>query len=188
MNANDDQLDTVMADDEGRFRVDCVRVVRAGAVSEADKAFKVAIEAPPEGFLDFVSDFRLDDAGIRRMIDRLSLSADLKSRLFALSKLSIRVGVTTIRLGRKILDLVFSLVKQFPQAAFGALLGAIAGALVGLVPVLGWVLGPVVTPILAALGLGAGFFLDFKDKMLKQAIDARLAAFVALPVESHDEK
>ena len=75
-------------------------------------------------------------------------------------------------MGRKLLDYVCKLVKEFPNAAFGLILGGVAGALFSAIPGLGWLLGPLVSSILMLVGFVGGVVLDFQDKMLTRKIAA----------------
>lgn len=121
--------------------------------------------------------FDLSEEGIRKAIDGLSVSADVKSLLFALSNASITIGRQMIRIGRKVIDFVCKLLNEFPKLTFFALLGAIVGFLVASIPLLGMVLGPIVTPIAIAVGAAFGAFEDLKDQALKRKITEFHAEF-----------
>lgn len=122
----------------------------------------------------------MSDEAIKRMIDKLNISADAKSLLYTLSKATIKVGEYIIKIGRKILDAVCYTFKEFPMATFGTVFGGIVGALITSIPFLGQILGPIVTPILMALGLVGGLVLDFQDKILERKIARKVAEFTPL--------
>lgn len=114
--------------------------------------------------------FDLSKAGLARRLESLDLSADTKALLHSLGSQVIRVGDVVVRIGRKILDVVFGIISSYPNTTFGIIFGAIAGFLIASIPLLGALIGPIVTPILAALGLMKGFMSDLADKALEQRI------------------
>lgn len=126
---------------------------------------EVEIENPEGGFFEAMRDFDMSDDGIKRLIDKLDISADSKSLLYTFSKATVKVGEYVIKIGRKILDCVCLAFREYPKATFGIVFGAILGALVSAIPIIGVVLGPIVTPILMALGLGVGIVLDVNNEL-----------------------
>jgi len=141
---------------------------------------EVEIENPNDGFFETMRNFDMSDEAIKRMIDKLNVSADAKSLLYTLSKATLKVGEYIIKIGRKILDAVCHIFKEFPMATFGVVFGGIVGTLITSIPVLGQIIGPIVTPILMALGLVGGLVLDFQDKMLERKIAVKVAEFSPL--------
>lgn len=121
-------------------------------------------------FIDAMMEFRLTDEQMRKTIDGLNVPADVKSMLYALSKVTFKTGQIIIKIGRKLIDCVTQLFKEFPNASYGMIFGAIAGFLVGAVPFLGAVLGPFVAPLLLAFGFFKGLTEDIKEKALKRKI------------------
>ena len=124
--------------------------------------------------------FDLSDAAIRRNIDNLSISADGKSALYAVSKLTVRAGQTIVYIGKKILDLISAVLRDFPSATFGLVFGAIIGALITSIPIIGFLLGPFITPIVLAFGLTVGAYQDIRDKSLARRIAEVNASFTSL--------
>lgn len=106
--------------------------------------------------ITFVNSTERSDAQILRRIDSLSLSADAKALLADLLKLGTEVGNVILRIGRKVLDFVLSLIQQFPNLAFAVVLAAVFAALLSMVPVLGGLLSPILTPLALALGVSWG--------------------------------
>lgn len=151
-----------------------------GVDPNTGKEVEIEIENPEDGFFEAMRNFDMSDEAIKRMIDKLNISADAKSLLYTLSKATIKVGEYIIKIGRKILDVVCHTFKEFPMTTFGTVFGGILGSLISSIPFLGWVLGPVVTPILIALGMVGGLVLDFQDKMLERKIARKLAEFSPL--------
>jgi hypothetical protein len=137
---------------------------------ETGEEFKLEADNITSDFLKLLSDFEMSEEGIKRLIDGLDISADAKSLLFSFSKTTFRVGEYIIKIGRKIIDLVCKIYKDYPSATFGFVLGAIVSALISSIPILGAVLGPLLTPILLALGLILGMFEDIKDNALRRKI------------------
>ena len=131
-------------------------------------------------FLERMLKFELTEEDIRKRIDRLTVSADVKSLLYALTRASITVGRQAVRIGRKIIDFVCTLLKEFPNIAFFSLLGAIAGFLVASIPIIGVVLGPILTPIAVAVGGALGALEDIRDRALKRKIAEFQAQFAPL--------
>lgn len=151
-----------------------------GVSAETGQKVEIVIDNPEPEFFNFMKNFDMSDDGIKKIIDQLNMSSDLKSFIYKLSKVTINVGDFILKIGRKILDLVCNTYKQFPMSTFGAVFGAIVGTLISSIPILGQVLGPIVTPVLTALGLVGGLVLDFQDKMLEREIARKVAGFSPL--------
>ena len=111
---------------------------------------------------------------VERLIDNLNVSADAKSRLHSISGKSIEVmtvaGKVVIWIGRKILDIVAFLVREFPNATFGVILGLVVGYLIGLIPIIGFLFGPFIGKILAAFGLIQGGAQDLREKDVRRRV------------------
>ncbi len=133
-----------------------------------------------DDFIQSMSEFKVSDRGVKKLIDDLHLSADAKSALHTLSSTTIRAGDYVLKIGRKIIDFICSVFKEYPTASFGMVFGAIVGFLITSIPILGVVLGPIVAPIAIALGLILGLHEDIKDKALERKIAEINAKFSAL--------
>lgn len=151
-----------------------------GVDPNTGKEVEIEIKNPESSFLEEMRNFDMSDEAIRRMIDRLSISADAKSLLYTASKATIKVGEYIIKIGRKILDVVCQTFKEFPMATFGLVFGGIAGALISSIPILGIVLGPIISPIFMLIGLAGGLVLDYQDKLLERKIISKVAEFSPL--------
>ncbi len=151
-----------------------------GVSPDGKKAVEFESELIGRELIDRMVNFDLSEDDIRKRIDRLAVSADVKSLLYSLAKASIAIGAQVVRIGRKVIDYVCMLVKEFPKVTFFALLGAIAGFLVATIPILGVVLGPIVTPIAIAVGAAFGVLEDILDQALKRKITEFHAQFAPL--------
>lgn len=118
----------------------------------------------------FINTTERSDAQILRQIESLSVSADAKALLADLLKLATRVGQTVLRVGRKIIDFVLSLLRAFPHMGFAALVALVATALISLVPFIGLALASVLGPLALALGIVVGGALDFQSPDLEARV------------------
>lgn len=118
---------------------------------------------------------------IEGVIERLSVSADAKSLLLDLSRITIKVGNALFSLGKAILTFVINTVKKFPNTTFGLVIGLTVSVMVGGIPVIGYILGPLLGKLLTAFGLTMGAIADFKDASIRSEIAAleRKVAIVA---------
>ncbi|MBF0220544.1 MAG: hypothetical protein HQL49_13600 [Gammaproteobacteria bacterium] len=121
----------------------------------------------------------LTETQLKRKIDNLSVSADLKSLIFSIAKTTIKVGNRIVKLGAKLLEYVFQLFQQHPETTFGMIFGAIIGVLVWSIPFLGVVLGPLVTPVAIAFGMIKGAQIDINNAELKNKIEKVNSEFKA---------
>lgn len=142
----------------------------SGVNSETGEKFQAEADGVTSEFIKSMSDFDMSEAGIKRQIDNLNISADAKSALHYISSVTIRAGKFILKIGRKIMDYVCSVFKEYPSASFGVIFGGIVGFLISSIPIIGVVLGAVVTPIVIALGLIIGVNEDLKDKDLARKI------------------
>jgi hypothetical protein len=131
-------------------------------------------------FIDSMLKFDLSDQAIKKQIDNLNVSADVKSLLYSFTKTTIKIGEALVKVGRKIIDYICRLITEHPNATFGLIFGAIVGFLISSIAVLGVVLGPLFAPIAIAFGLISGLSEDFKDKALARKIDEFKAQFTPL--------
>ena len=138
---------------------------------ETGKSVKSLISEPNADFFSQVSSFSLTEKGVKEKIDNLNISADAKALLFSLNKFTFAAGRTAIKIGKKIIDVVFSLIKNFPYLSFGVIFGILLGALIAAIPLIGAALGSLATTIALALGVALGGLEEFKSDDLKKRID-----------------
>lgn len=163
---------------EGKKREN-VMIVK-GIDAKTGKEVEIEIRDPEPGFVDRMRNVDMSDDAVRRMIDKLDISADYKSLLYSLAKSTIQIGEYLVGIGRKILDLIGQVKNEYPNATFGLIFGGIVGFLISSIPFLGQVLGPIVTPLLMAFGFVAGIHQDFQNKALERKIAAIAAEFLPL--------
>ena len=123
------------------------------------------------------STFEFSQSVMKRQIDNLSISADAKVAIHSFMKVTLQVGNAIVKIGRKIIDIVLYIYKQYPNASFGLLFGAIAGVLVAGIPVLGIILGGLTKSLLMLFGLGVGLKEDLKDKVIARKIAEKTSSF-----------
>ena len=85
-----------------------------------------------------------------------------------------------LKIGRKIIDILFSLMRAFPNVTFGIIFGLVVGALIAAIPFIGAVLGGLATHIAVAFGVVLGAKADFESGGLGKRIEAVLAEFAPL--------
>ncbi|MBT9596649.1 MAG: hypothetical protein IV094_11745 [Vitreoscilla sp.] len=137
------------------------------------------VMASPE-VVTFINTTERSDAQILRQIESLSVSADAKALLADLLKLATRVGQTVLRVGRKIIDFVLSLLRAFPHLGFAALVALVATALISLVPFIGLAFASVLGPLALALGIVVGGALDFQSPDLETRVRDFVTEFSGL--------
>ena len=130
----------------------------------------VEVDKIDSSFFESMKSYEMSDDAIKRLIDKLDISADAKSMLYKFSKATIKAGEYVIKIGRNILDYVCLVFREYPNLTFGVVFGAILGALISAIPFLGAILGPIITPIAMAFGLVGGLVLDVKIKLLKGTV------------------
>ncbi len=153
-----------------------------GKNPETGEAFEAEASDIDSEFIDSLLNIDMSDESLKRFIDNLEWSADAKSSLYSFSKATIVVGNQIIKIGRKILDFVCLIYKEFPLVTFGTICGALIGLLISAIPILGIVLGPIFTPIAMALGLIVGTVAETGNKLLDSKIHEIVASFQPLNV------
>ena len=132
---------------------------------------------------DFFNSLNLSDEEIRSWISRLEISADAKTVLYKIANATIRAGQLVIKIGRKILEFVSFLLREYPGATFGSIIAVVIGSLVTSIPIIGAVIGPLFTTLAMIIGLTVGAWQDVKDKALKYRIQQELAMYGKLKTE-----
>lgn len=139
----------------------------------------VNMMASPE-VVTFINTTEHSDAQILRQIESLSVSADAKALLADLLKLATRVGQSVLRVGRKIIDFVLSLVRTFPHMGFAAMVAVVVSALIAMVPFIGLALASVLGPLVMALGIVVGGAVEFQSPDLESRVRDFAAGFSGL--------
>ena len=148
--------------------------------SKTGKELTTEVPDSNSGFLSFLNTFEMTDEQIRNKIDRINASADVKSLLYSFSKTSIKAGKVVIKIGKKILDILFAFIRAFPNITFGVIFGLVVGALVASIPLIGFVLGSLATSIAVAFGFILGAKADMESGEIGKRIDAVLDQFAPL--------
>jgi hypothetical protein len=138
--------------------------------AQTGKLASKKLQEPPMSFFDAVRSEQWTDRQIETFIDRLDISADAKANLAAFAKVTVKVGREVVRIGRKIVDVLFSFLRNFPGIAFGVIFAVVITTLLSAIPLLGAVLGPVASTLLVVFG----GYVDLKNP----EFSARLNAFV----------
>jgi hypothetical protein len=134
---------------------------------------KVEIEVDDINVDELKEQFKpvLTEERLRKIIDNLDVSADVKAILSELLTFSIKIGEVVLEVGRKIIEVIKILVKAYPNTAAGLVVGALIGLLLSSIPVLGWLLGWLLVPLFTALGLALGMWKDLGNSELGTAIE-----------------
>lgn len=136
--------------------------------------------AENEGDIRDLLSFDLSEDALKQRIGKLAISADTKSILFIIAKTTIVVGTTVLKIGRKILDIISTILGEYPMASTGTIFGAIFGYLISSVPIIGMIFGPLVGTLAIAFGFAAGAMQDLGNKALERRIKSSLTSFDAL--------
>ena len=125
----------------------------------------------------FVNTTERTDAQILRRIESLDVSADVKALLSDLLRLATQVGEAVLRVGRKILDFVLTMIRQFPALSFAVVIAAVLTLLVSMVPLLGGILASLLGPLLMALGVAGGAALEIQSGDFRERVAQFAAGF-----------
>ena len=109
--------------------------------------------------------------GLQEKVDRLPISADAKSILIDVAKMTMAVGGKVIAIGRKILAFAIELAGKFQNVIFGVIIALIMSMVLATLPLLGPAISALLTPLLIALGVGRGALEDFKNMSVQREID-----------------
>lgn len=139
-----------------------------------------SFSSSPEHINAFVSGLEHSEDEIRARIDQMGMPADAKALLHGFSKATLTVGKAALKIGRKILDVLLSMLREFPHLSFGVLFGLLVGALLGAIPLIGTVLAPIATPLALLFGVSLAFPHELRNGDLGERIAAVLRQFESL--------
>lgn len=108
---------------------------------------------------------------IRRIIDNLDIPAEAKALLMELFNFSIKVGTVVLEVGKKIIEIVKVLAKNFPHITAGMIIGVTLSLLVSVIPIIGPLLSWICTPLFLILGIGAGVLKEIENTDLGNALN-----------------
>ena len=122
---------------------------------------RFALKISPEELEQLVRDTRpkLSKKQLEHEIHNLGFSAEVKALLASFTSATIKIGNVVLNIGRRILEIVFDLVKRYPNFTF-ALVTRLVGAL--LLVVVPW-LTPIVGPLMTAMDLGFALVKDYLE-------------------------
>ena len=85
---------------------------------------RFAFEISPEELEQLVRDVRprLSKKKLERQIDKLAISAEAKVRLALFMSVTVKIGNAVLNIGRRILEIVFDLVKRYPNFTFAVVM------------------------------------------------------------------
>lgn len=149
---------------------------------DTGERYVVDIPALQPADLDrMINEFARDEA-IRSYIEKLPISAEIKAFLFKLSKFTLKVGETIIKLGKKLLEIAIMLVTKYKGATIGLIVGALLTVVIGIVPVLGPPLSSFLGTLLMLFGFTKGLWDDLKTRSPELAASVVEAGEVFRPL------
>ena len=149
---------------------------------------KVQVEVDSIDVDDLKEQFKLNfsAAEFRRMIDNLNIPAEAKALLTEMLNFSIKVGTVVLEVGKKIIEVVKVVVKNFPNITAGIIIAVTLSVLVSCIPILGPLLGWICTPLFLLLGVGVGILKDYEHtdlgKALKEVLNTIFSGLKLIPV------
>ena len=117
---------------------------------------------------------------LNELIERTSLSADMKALLIDVASITAKVAGTVITIGRKILTVVLDLVKVFPSVTLGVLAALVISALIASIPLVGGLLAGALSSVLLLVGVGKGALQDLSSPALEERITSFVNSLAAL--------
>ena len=152
--------------------------------TKSGRSFSAEAPELDENVIDgFFHTFSVSDEDIKRLIDNLDISADAKAVLYQVGQTSIRASRLVVRIGRKILDVICFLLREFPFMTFGAIFGVVVGMLVTSIPVIGFLIGPLFKAFAIATGIALGLIEDIRERSVKRRIREAMLSFEKLRTE-----
>lgn len=148
--------------------------------AQTGKEIQNEISDPNPSFFEFMRNVNLTDDEIRSKIDQMNVSADVKSLLYSFSKTTIRAGQAIVKIGRKLIDIIFALMRAFPNITFGIIFGLVVGMLIAAIPFLGLLLGALVTKLAVLFGIVLGAKAELESGDLGKRVEALISEFAPL--------
>jgi hypothetical protein len=148
---------------------------------------KVQVEAEDIDIEELKQQFKLKFSAdeIRRIIDNLDIPAEAKALLTELLNFSIKVGTVVLEVGKKIIEVVKAVAKNFPHITAGLIIAATLSVLVSCIPILGPMLSWICTPLFLIVGVGAGVLKEIEKtdlgKALNEVVDTIFAGLKKIP-------
>jgi hypothetical protein len=127
----------------------------------------------------FVNSTERTDDQIRRRIESLAVSADVKALLSDLLRVTTQVGETILRIGRKILDFILSLARHFPTLTFAIVIAAVLTTLLAMVPFLSGILASIAGPLTFVVGITDAALREAQSDDFRQRVAEFASQFKA---------
>ena len=122
----------------------------------------------------------LPNRKLKDLIERTNLSADMKALLTDIATITTKVAGKLISIGRKILTVVFDLIKLFPAITIGVIAALVLTSIIAAIPLIGGVLAGALSSILLLLGIGKGALTDLSSPALNERIQNFVTSLSAL--------
>lgn len=117
---------------------------------------------------------------LKDLIERTNLSADMKALLTDISAITMKVAGKLITIGRKILTIVFDLIRVFPTITVGVVAALVLTSIIASIPLVGGALAGALSSILLLLGIGKGALTDLSNPALNDRIESFVNSLSAL--------
>lgn len=117
---------------------------------------------------------------LKDLIERTNLSADMKALLTDISTITMKVAGKLITIGRKILTIVFDLIRVFPAITVGVVAALVLTSIIASIPLVGGALAGALSSILLLLGIGKGALTDLSNPALNDRIESFVNSLSAL--------
>lgn len=111
---------------------------------------------------------------IKTYIDNMDISAEVKVFLNSVVNVTFKIGEMVYNIGKKIVEILIYLAKEFPNMTMGLIIGFVIGTLISSIPLIGWLLSSIIFPVTIFAGGVAGLYYDISDKATKQTINSYL--------------
>lgn len=111
---------------------------------------------------------------IKTYIDNLNISSEVKVFLNSIVNVTCKIGEMIYNIGKKIIEILIYLSKEFPNTTIGLIIGFVVGTLISSIPIIGWLLSGIILPASIFTGGFAGAYYDISDKATKQTINKYL--------------
>ena len=117
---------------------------------------------------------------LKDLIERTNLSADMKALLTDITAITMKVAGKLITIGRKILTIVFDLIRVFPAITVGVVAALVLTSIIASIPLVGGALAGSLSSILLLLGIGKGALTDLSNPALNGRIESFVNSLSAL--------
>ena len=128
---------------------------------------RFAIEMSPEKLEQLVRDARprLSKKQLEHSIGNLAISAEVKVQLASFMSATVKIGNAVLNIGRRILEIVFDLVKRYPNFTFALVMYLVGALLLSVAP---W-LAPILAPLVKAMEFIFALVKDYLEHRGKEA-------------------